>query len=231
MANPTNNGRLCFDSVRTISAQALPAGVDGSNKIDWYCYVGGDAQIANTASGTLPSPSNWTTSNGTWGPNTLFITIDSALSPPGQDGELNLTGKSSLVSNNQSVKCFFDLLGTQNPSTATPKTKNWFYYWKQTSANAGTMYYGTSSKCDLSAPPDYPCYVSDGDSDSYNTPKVGQNSNTNLKHIDNFAWTARHEWRHHNQDIAWWGNGGWIPAQDPDSDVIRVWLLMQLNRR
>jgi hypothetical protein len=219
--NPTTNGRLCFDSQRLVTAKALPDGVAGSDKIDWDIVIVGDACVViNSASGNLPSPSPWPTSNASWGANTLHVSIDSSHSSlPGQDGELNLTGTPSYISSDKSVKVFFDLLGSQNPSTATPKPKNWFYYWRQTSANAGTMHYAASgtSHCDFMDEPDYPCYLVDSVAGPYNTPDVGKNANTYLNRIDHFAWTSRHEWRHHGQATAWWGAGGWVAANDADA--------------
>lgn len=127
---------------------------------------------------------------------------------------------------------FFDLLGYQNPHPGgpDPRPKNWFYYWTQTSANHGTMNYslghpdGHTAWCDSGNPPSYPCYVTDYHATaSYgvgSVPSTTQNAGQTLTFIDNFAWVARHEWRHHNQMTTWWGTGGWDSSEDGDADKI-----------
>jgi hypothetical protein len=108
---------------------------------------------------------------------------------------------------------------TNHPGTNTD-WPNWFYYWTQTSANYGTMNYRATgtSHCDFNSAPDYPCYLTDIASGAYPTPVVGANANTTLYGIDTFAWVARHEWRHHEQAVAWWGPGGYVAANDTDRD-------------
>src|SRR5262249_20078502 len=106
VANPGANGRLCFDAVRGVVASALPAGVNGSNLIDWLLPgMPSNLVLVNSpgtaaAPATIPSPAPWSTSNSVWGPNILYCMIDSS-SPsfvPSQDGELNLTGTPSYIS-------------------------------------------------------------------------------------------------------------------------------------
>jgi len=138
--------RLCFDENRNVAAKALPNNVGGSDKIDFNMLLGYSfVYRTNTAGDVLPSPAPWPTSNSSWGANTLFATIDVNIDPtlapnfPNQDGELNLTGTPSYISTSKTVDVFFDALGTQNPSAANPKPKNWFYYWTQTAANCGKL--------------------------------------------------------------------------------------------
>jgi len=224
VANPTNDGRICFDAVRDVTASALPAGVSGSDKIDWSLQVGlVHSRTANMDSGDLNALPSFPDYNSFWGPSTLYISIDGPL-VPGQQGELILTGTASYIPNDKSVKVFFDQLGTQNPSTANPKPKNWFFYWTQTSANKGSPNYVNGNGggyVQFTDNPNYRVYIDDGCTGSYTTPQVGQNANTTLTHIDNFAWTVRHEYRHHEQGVAWWGAGGYNGADDGDGDNMK----------
>jgi hypothetical protein len=215
IANPTNNGRLCFDTVTSVAAEALPAGVDGSELIDWDIVVRSHSTLLNTASGDLPSPNPWPTSNGTWGSNTLTCTLDSsnAAFTPSQDGELILTGTPSYFSNNQSVKVFFEEKGTQNPDGTVP---NWYYYWKQTGAYSGTVRY------DAAGGSGYTNFVG-GSWKAYCGPdsceKAGGGCWGGAEGIDFFANICRHEMQHVSDMIQSWGAGaGHDPAFDADGD-------------
>lgn len=138
--NPTTNGRLCFDGYRTVSAVAEPSGVSGSDKIDWYLVVTASAlSKANMASGDLGALPQWPMSNSLWGANTLYVSIDGP-HVAGQEGEMILTGTASYVSEDKSIKVFYDGTGTQNPDGAN--VPNWFYYYKD---NAGGGAYGYAS--------------------------------------------------------------------------------------
>ncbi|MCP4535913.1 MAG: hypothetical protein GY832_02105 [Chloroflexi bacterium] len=208
-----NSMRLCFDAVRNVAASALPAGVSGSNKIDWHVLIGtADVDLANSNSGTMPSPSPWPTSNSSWGAKTLYVSIDGP-HVAGQQGELNLTGTASFVDNDQSVKVFFDETGTQNPNGSQP---NWFYYWKQTSAYSGTMGYDSSvpsgrTRFENGA---WRCYLGVGAHFSAAGGCWGGASG-----IDFFANLCRHESQHRSDLIANWGaNSGHDPAHDQDGD-------------
>ena len=215
ITNPTNNGRLCFDGNRSVTAVAEPTGVSGSNKIDWYLVVTANAlSKANLASGDLGALPQWPLSNSLWGANTLYISIDGSL-VPGQQGELNLTGDLSYVSSDKSIKVFFDETGPQNPGGTTP---NWFYYWKQTSAYYGTMNYDSaagSGKTDFVAGA-WRCYILSGGHLS----ALGGCWN-NASGIDFFANLCRHESQHQSDHIADWGaDHGRDPTKDTDGDML-----------
>ena len=219
-ANPTNNGRLCFDSNRNVAGRVLPPGVNGSDKIDWHLLLNGDRDLTNTASSSFVLPANeWPQYNFHWGNKTLYASIDGVLTP-GQDGEMVLTGTVSYVSDNKAIKVFFDEVGTQNPSGAQP---NWFYYWKQTSAYYGTMLYdnrvvanfagsgvteyGTSS---------WLCYIQPGGHLSGAGGAWG-----NASGIDFFANTCRHEEQHRTDMVLMWGNSDRVASQDLDGDYMK----------
>ncbi len=121
---------------------------------------------------------------------------------------------------NVEYEVFFPRTATNNPGGTTP---NWYYYWKQTSAYIGDVQYDGSSSYGYCAwdTPDYTAYVGTNDHLLYHTPLVGVNADIDIEGIDNFAWTCRHEWRHHINKSNWWGTGGYIAAQDPDGDHIK----------
>jgi hypothetical protein len=218
---------MCFDAKRLVAGIALPSGVTGSTLIDWWLVY--PSQMFNQAGGTMPTFTPWPGTNGLWGTRYFSITMDSS-SNAGQDGELNLTGTPSFINGSQNVNVFYDIKGKQNPSAANPQPPNWFFYWSQTTAYAGTMTYDPRNaapnaygRCRYDMPPGYPCYLSDGCCGAYATPRVGQNANQNLNYIDTFAWGCRHEWAHHNDFTAWWGAGGTTYPNDPldrDADLI-----------
>lgn len=126
--NPTDNGRLCFDGERTVTAEALPPGVSGSNLIDAYVTVGTCSTYSKNCDGMRPL-ATFPRYNFAWGAHTLYISIDGP-HVPDQQGELNLTGTVSYIANDKAIKVFYDGTGDQNP-TADP---NWFCYYKD---NAG----------------------------------------------------------------------------------------------
>jgi hypothetical protein len=136
--NPTDNGRLCFNTELRVAGTALPVGVSGSDKIDWSAQVGLQDHIdqPNTADGNLPSlaDADWPTWNGAWGADTLYISIDGP-HVAGQENELKLTGAVSFITNPKSIKKFYNATSSENPTDPC----NWFYYYK---SNAGGGAYG-----------------------------------------------------------------------------------------
>ena len=147
--NPTNNGRLCFNTELHVAATAEPVGVDGSDKIDWYVLVLLPATyLANTASGSLPdlADGDWPSSNSLWGNGTLYISIAGPF-VPGQTGELSLTGASSYIHNNKSVRNFYNAASFENP-TDDP---NWFHYYKSNQGGSGYTYKSTGRSESVSA--------------------------------------------------------------------------------
>ena len=141
ITSPTTNGRLSFNSELRVAGTALPSGVSGSDKIDWHTsVVATDIDKANTSSGSLPNlaDADWPSANTSWGSGTLYISIDGPY-VSGQQGELNLTGTSSFVYNDKSIKRFYD--GTsKNKDASVP---NWFYYYKD-NAGGGAYHYTTA---------------------------------------------------------------------------------------
>ena len=235
ITNVGSNWRLCFDDVRNVAAKALPDGVDGSDKIDYDVLMGiSFTYLINHASGDLGFLSVWPGTNGYWGPNTLYASIDSGTFSqmpgvlPCQEGELNLTGPVSFLSTSKQVKVFFDRDEKQNPVGAVDNTTpNWFYYWTQTSANYGAINFDPASVLGrINGTPPYLPYVGNGNAGDYRKLNIGQNAATDpnanppeiLTGIDHFAWAARHEVRHQEQLSGWWPNG-WQYAQDRDESV------------
>jgi hypothetical protein len=147
--------------------------------------------------------SNLPSSNSAFGQKTLTLTHPDL---PGND--------------TKQIKIFFGRTFANNPGGTTP---NWYYYWKQTSAYIGAVGYDGSSPhghCLWDAP-NYSAYVGSQDHDSYTPGSPGDNAGNTLEGIDNFAWTCRHEWKHHINLSNWWGAGGHVPAQDGDGDGIK----------
>jgi hypothetical protein len=148
--NPGNNGRLCFNTELRVAGTALPVGVSGSDKIDWSAQVGTKDHIdqPNTADGALPNlaPADWPTWNGAWGADTLYISIDGPI-VAGQENELKLTGAVSYISNNKSIKKFYNATTSENP-TDPP---NWFYYYKSNQGGTEYGYTATGRSTSVSA--------------------------------------------------------------------------------
>lgn len=123
------------------------------------------------------------------------------------------------------VQIFFDKWSTNHPVAAGEQagTPNWYYYWKQTSANSGTHTYDAglgsrAGKC-----------VFNGVSNSW-VVKIGSSAGNyatagtwdNAKGIDYFANVYRHEGQHRSDMIAQWGaSSGFITGQDTDGDYLR----------
>jgi hypothetical protein len=207
-------GKLCFDAKRAVEGKALPAGVNGSDKIDWYIPVL-PSQLDNTASGSMPSPAPWPMTNNSWGSQDLYVTIDSTVRP-GQNGELNLTGTPSYINANQKAKLFFDEAGPQNPGV--PAVPNWFYYWKQTGAYAGTMTYSAAAGTGYTdfVGGAWTCYVGPGSNGT-----AGGGCWGGASGIDFFANICRHENQHKTDLTAHWGAGaGRVAASDLDGDYL-----------
>jgi len=135
IVNPTNNGRLCFNTERRVKATALPEGVNGSNLIDWIVVVGTKTLYTVNNAGhntsqtiTKLATSDWPVSNSAWGWDILYACIDSPL-VAGQRNELNLTNSFRYIVNYQITRNFYHATGLENPApNAAPP--NWFYYYK-----------------------------------------------------------------------------------------------------
>jgi hypothetical protein len=114
---------------------------------------------------------------------------------------------------------FYSKYEWTNPGKESP---NWYYYWKQTSANKGEhgFDYTTKHVAVTSSSPPYRFRIGSGSAEAYPTLKVGANANQNLNGIDTFAWVTRHEYRHQEQLSGWWGIGGRIAELDLDRDLI-----------
>lgn len=228
ITNPTTDGRLCFNSELHVAGTALPAGVNGSGKIDWYVMGGFGAdgvQLPNTSNGTLPDldDADWPTSNSDWGEETLSIDIDGPL-VSGQQGELRLTGTVSYIENDKIIDKFYEAEGKQHPDGYDPwdiKIKNNCYYYSKTSAHNGCIFNHNGSYCEAVNNPDYPPYVGLLD----NPYEIGDytwqgygfvNGDSELWGIDVYAYASRHEMKHHDDYTSWWGPGGVISALDQD---------------
>ena len=219
--NPTTDGRLCFDSERRVEGTALPAGVNGSNLIDWYLMLGAGPPEATLANhGPVEDPpryltlSAFPTSNTSWEYNSLSASIDGTLIP-GQDNELKLTGAASYVWESKNVETFFDEEEDQNPGTGNPP--NWFYYWKQTMA-----YYGTVGYQDVAG--GGVCDFIGGSWQAF-ARRDGNESNDagcfdGAEGIDFFANVCRHEQEHRLNFIDMWGATS-DRVGDTDNDYLK----------
>jgi hypothetical protein len=52
--------------------------------------------------------------------------------------------QSAAANSSVQIKFYYQRTGTQNPSTASPKPKNWFYYFNQVCGDVDASYKGTS---------------------------------------------------------------------------------------
>ncbi|MGB8225453.1 MAG: hypothetical protein WCE45_01105 [Sedimentisphaerales bacterium] len=124
------------------------------------------------------------------------------------------------------IKVFFPKYGKNHPGEGSGETPNWYYYWKQTNAHYGNCQYDEPADPKLQGgytdwdAPNYTSYVCQDTPIHYTPGSPSDNNEVPLDGIDTFAWTCRHEWRHHISLLAWWGAGGYVAAQDIDRDLI-----------
>jgi len=165
----------------------------------------------------------------------LYVSIDSSYPSnipdvSDQNGELNLTGTASYISNAKSIRIFFDRDGFQNPGTGSPKPPNWFYYWLQTVTLKGpkpVVVYGSGSN--RYDPNTNRIILTDSAKNSSDSRPYVE---TTLEGIDRFAWEAIHESQHYADYQDFWdvdnhgtakrsqANGGTGPDDDKDGDFI-----------
>jgi hypothetical protein len=120
------------------------------------------------------------------------------------------------------VQVFFERDATNHPGPDTGTTPNWYYYWSQTSANAGAHEYGgshpeqyTGQTLGLGDPlgsDGWVCYIYDHA--RLELPDVigwGQPEG-----IDVFAWVTRHEAQHLDDLSGWWPQGWRVTDTDYD---------------
>ncbi|MDF7809534.1 hypothetical protein P4E94_19005 [Pontiellaceae bacterium B12219] len=103
-----------------------------------------------------------------------------------------------------------------NPGSSAP---NWFYYWKQTSASAGSPLYGLQWAGLKWEGNQWVFYIGPADNDQYRPPAGGDNAGVIIEGVDNFAWTVRHEHRHIQTSSTWYPND-YDGSLDPDGDWI-----------
>ena len=222
-SRPSN--KISFNNRCEVKGHVMPREVsDLDGRLDWEMnkvpYA--DCNLKNAATGNLQWTTNWPTQNATWAEEgeALVVSLDrkddqdSDLDTDLNDGDIN--------AHKASIACqkFFEKDGTQNPGEGNPP--NWFYYWEQTTAAIGTMTYNAAAgggEC-LWDNPDYTCELGPDSSTPYRTPQVGANANTDLDGIDTYAWSARHEWQHHEQKTTWWGEDGYDADDDEDGDGV-----------
>ncbi len=223
-ANPNENGRLCFNRELRIAGIALPAGVNGSDKIDWHvAVVAVDVDRANTATGVLPNLANndWPASNAGWGAGTLYISIDGP-HVAGQQNELKLTGAASFVSNPESIKKYFDGGDGDNQAT-NGGDPNWYFYYTQALANgphtyAAAVNWGVTLWAAPRNPPAVAVQIganANNQSPRWPAPCIGMNNFANI--VQHEHWHRLH--REHN--YASHGANGLVAApNDPDGDHV-----------
>jgi hypothetical protein len=121
-----------------------------------------------------------------------------------------------VASDTHTTKLFFggNDSDTNHPGQGSP---NWYYYWKQTGAVAGSPSYdgGSSLGYTTWSGAAWISYLGIGDNNSY-TPAEGDNARTALDGIDHFAWACRHEARHVTTFSAWYPQG--VTSSDTDGD-------------
>lgn len=210
---------LCFNAYVTCEAETQPSGVPGSHLIDWSLLVGTyEIEKPNQSSTSMTLPvGQWPTYNSFWGTGqTLYCSIDGP-HVPNQNDEL-ITGAASYIYHNVPVTEFYD---GNDPNSQNPSPyPNWFYYWEQTSADYGTLYWHDATAETKYINGEWRAHLGPGDNDPY-TPPEGDNGGSQLKFIDDFAWTARHEGRHVTLDNGWWpsGHGGYVSPADWTNDA------------
>jgi hypothetical protein len=118
----------------------------------------------------------------------------------------------------QLVEIFYSFSATNHPGEGSGTTENWYYYYGQTTADTGAQYDSGGSYTSTEYPYNYyvgnlliPCLC----------PPIGDNANAELWGIDTYAVVSRHEYRHYQDFMSWWGPAGWNPPNnDQDWDLI-----------
>jgi hypothetical protein len=100
---------------------------------------------------------------------------------------------------------------------------NYFYYYMQTTARAGSPLYEwrgsmTTAPWAASGPP-YTSYVEAARERTGKTVRYGANATNTYNYIGLFGWACRHELTHSSNYAAWWPNG-WNSNDDPDQDAL-----------
>ena len=120
----------------------------------------------------------------------------------------------SVKKDEKNYEVFFPRDANNNPGVMD--VPNWFYYWKQTSANGANtvMIYTNSGGSEYL----FPGIIYIGAT----AVSEGRATWGSPKGIDRFAWTTRHEAKHHTQLTGFWPtgydsardfNGNWIPDE------------------
>ena len=137
------------------------------------------------------------TNNGDFGLKSVTVTETNA-------GCLNKTAQ---------FEVFFPKTEKNHPNPESGVSPNWYYYWKQTTANkvSGTMIYTNIARSNF----DY----FDGKKVKLGNDAAGTQIAAwgTPKGIDCFAWTTAHEGKHHNQLTGFWPTN-WVGTNDVDSD-------------
>ncbi len=153
---------------------------------------------------------------GTLQATAIFSNLPSANSAFG----IKSAAMSGCTSMSTNIEIFYAKTSSNHPG-GQAGSPNWFYYWMQTSAKKGSIIYtNTTGAFTTWDNPSYTCYTGSDGSGAYTTPQLGANANTTLYGIDRFAWRVRHEWRHHEQMVAWWGSSGYDLSKDGDLDRV-----------
>lgn len=113
------------------------------------------------------------------------------------------------------IRLFFGKDGTNNPTTQGIAVPNWYYYWKQTSANYETHTYDPNCPA-----PGYGYCTWAG------VITIGPNAGgthawyPNHSGIDLYALVCRHEGKHKSDYAQWWPGGAYNPLLDTDQDGV-----------
>jgi hypothetical protein len=211
ITGPDDASKATFDNanpgVKSFACSATatpscPSPLCASPKITWSAQ-----SISGTQISWDPNPPH--------SPTGVTLTLTTLPSSNSLFGSKWVSVSVDAVSHTHHYTLYFPEEALNNPGHITP---NWFYYWKQTSANYGTVYYDVDSALGYT---DYiggawKAFLGHEDNEGF-TPPEGDNGGNLLDGIDNFAWTARHEGRHVTTNTSWYPND-YDPSFDGDND-------------
>ena len=206
--SPVTDNNFTFDAV------ADPNGKCDVTATGTSCVASEDSKLEWTltaiAGSTLTSSPNPPKGTG------VTFTYTRLPSSNGEFGNktLKLKHPTAGCEDTQIVQVFFSEEEFNNPGTTTP---NWYYYWKQTSANYGTHSWeaGSGSGETRFDGGQWKAFLRNANE------SAAAGTWNNAEGIDFFANMCRHEERHRLDMIALWGaNSDRVPANDTDGDYL-----------
>jgi hypothetical protein len=222
-------------TVVTVNSVTISAPTEGS-KHTFLSGSPGEATITCTATADPSSATElitWTCEDITgtqkiWSPDppvggSVTLTLRGLPSNNQYFGDTWIKASACGVEDTQTIKLFFTADATNHPADeGTTTWQNWYYYYKQTSANPnGQLTYDANCQGDAGG---YTTVVY-GAWKSFICPSghhpLDRDSWGDPSYIDRFAWTSRHELKHLSQMTAMWGANGYDADQDEDGDALK----------